>query len=156
MVQYTCHQRPSNTLCNRFHLTTILLLHVSIMSSCIINCLFSLICKYKSVCRVKSSLSRETVKISNEWLSRKRHDKRQGWSKQRQRKPTSKEMNEPSTLIWIYLKLCDGSIAVFSRRSRVFTPIEAFHFVIQLSNKVYFQWSRPWKTRRPWFKKKGT
>lgn len=36
-----------------------------------------------------------------------------------------------------YLKLCDSSITDLSRRGGVFTSIETFHFVIQLSNKIY-------------------
>lgn len=151
---------------NRFNFTTILLLHDSIISSCITNCLFFSISKNKNVCwmtvNVNFSPSRQTVKISeeSEWLSRK--SERGTWQmtglKQTVPEKASEQTNEwTNTLIWFYLKLCDSSVADFSWRNRVFTPIEAFHFVVQLSHKVYFQRSRPWKTRSTWLKKtKGT
>lgn len=47
---------------------------------------------------------------------------------------------------WVYLKLCDSSVADLSSRGCIFTPIESFHFVIQFPNKVYLQGARAWET----------
>lgn len=44
----------------------------------------------------------------------------------------------------IYLKLCDGSVADLSSRGRIFTPVESFHFVVQLPDKVYLQRAGAW------------
>lgn len=41
-----------------------------------------------------------------------------------------------------YLKLCDSSVTDLSTRGCIFTSIESFHFVIQLTDKVYLQRSR--------------
>lgn len=46
----------------------------------------------------------------------------------------------PST----YLKLCDSSVADLSSRGCIFTSIESFHFVVQLSDKVYLQRAGAW------------
>lgn len=41
-----------------------------------------------------------------------------------------------------HLELCDSSIPNLSSRSRIFTSIESFHFVVQLPNKVNLQHAR--------------
>lgn len=42
------------------------------------------------------------------------------------------------------LKLCDSSVADFSSRGCIFTPIESFHFVVQLPHKVDLQRAGAW------------
>lgn len=58
----------------------------------------------------------------------------------------SNTLNFPKHLIppWpsTYLKLCDSSVTDLSTRRCIFTSIESFHFVIQLTDKVYLQHSR--------------
>lgn len=47
-------------------------------------------------------------------------------------------------VIQTHLKLCDSSVADLSSRSRVFTSIESFHFVVQLPDKVDLQRAGAW------------
>lgn len=50
-------------------------------------------------------------------------------------------LQRPST----HLKLCDGGIADLSGRARVLAPVESFHFVVQLADKVDLQRAGAWQ-----------